>query len=263
VTAGEAEINAAASISSLLLSAKFDFASTYFLMNGIAGVSPKLGTLGTVALSKFSVQVALQYEFDAREIPANFSTGYIGYDDYLPLEYPEEQYGTEVMEVNEALRDLAFVFASRANLTDASAAATYRAKYAAAGDVYAAGAAPPSVVKCDTATSDVYYSGDLLAEAFENTTQIWTNQTDLTYCMTAQEDSAVLQSLMRGDLAGLVDFSRVILMRTGEYWFILSKWAIGIYLTQATQAPISIARRPASPRTTTCSSRARVGSRSP
>ncbi|KAI1851396.1 hypothetical protein JX266_003471 [Neoarthrinium moseri] len=216
VTAGESEINAAASISSLLLSTKFDFTSTYFLLGGIAGVSPKLGTLGTVALSKFAVQVALQYEFDAREIPENLTTGYIGYDDLYPGEYPKEAYGTEVMELNEALRDIAFGFASKAALNDSTDAADYRAKYAPAGEVYNAAIAGPTVVKCDTATSDVYYSGNLLSEAFENTTKVWTNQTDLTYCMSAQEDNAVLQSLMRADLAGLADYSRVILMRTAS-----------------------------------------------
>ncbi|KAK9774367.1 putative Purine nucleoside permease [Seiridium cardinale] len=216
VTAGEAEINAAASISSLMLSTKFDFTSTYVLMNGIAGVSPKLATLGSVALSKFSVQVALQYEFDSRELPSNFSTGYIGYDNYYPGEYPEEAYGTEVMELNEALRDIAFTFASQANLSDSTGAQTYRAKYAAAGDVYTAAVAGPSVVKCDSATSDVYYSGNILGEAFDNTTKVWTNQTEYTYCMTAQEDSAVLQSIMRAHLAGLADYSRTILVRTAS-----------------------------------------------
>lgn len=216
VTVGEAEINAAASTSSLLLSDKFDFTSTYFLLNGIAGVSPELATLGSVALAKFSVQVALQYEFDARELPENFTTGYIGYSNLEPEQYPGEQYGTEVMELNEALRDLAFGFASQANLSDSDDAVTYRAKYAAAGDIYTAATQPPSVVKCDSATSDVYYSGNMLSSMFANITKIWTNQTELTYCMTAQEDSAVLQSIMRAHLAGFADYSRAILVRTGK-----------------------------------------------
>ncbi|KAI0125656.1 purine nucleoside permease [Xylariales sp. AK1849] len=216
VTAGESEINAATSIASLLLSTKFDFTSTYFLLSGIAGVSPKLGTTGSVALSKFSVQVAQQYELDAREMPENFTTGYVGYDNHSPGEYPNSQYGTEVMELNEALRDAAFELASKANLSDSSAAAEYRANYLIGGDVYTAGATVPNIIKCDTATSDVFYSGNLLSEAFENTTRVWTNQTDLTYCMTAQEDSAVLQAIMRADLAGLADYSRAILLRTGS-----------------------------------------------
>lgn len=74
---------------------------------------------------------------------------------------------------------------------------------------------PPSVVKCDSATSDVYYSGGRLAQAFENTTTLWTNGTGA-YCMSAQEDSATLEVLVRAATEGLVDFGRIIAMRTGK-----------------------------------------------
>ena len=56
----------------------------------------------------------------------------------------------------------------------------------------------------------------MLSETFETTTRIWTNQTETTYCMTAQEDVAVLQALMRAHLWGLVDYTRAIVLRTGK-----------------------------------------------
>ncbi|ROV94953.1 hypothetical protein VMCG_08301 [Cytospora schulzeri] len=215
VTTGESEINAATTIAAVALSDKFDLTSTYFMIGGIAGVSPKWSTLGGVALSRYAVQVALQYEFDAREMPANFSTGYFGFDTLLPNTMPGEWYGTEVFEVNEDLRQAAFALASRANLSDNAIASEYRARYAAEGEVYAAGAAAPSVVLCDGATSDVYYSGALLADAFDNTTTLWTNGTG-NYCMSAQEDNATLEVLLRMAIEGLVDFGRIIVMRTGS-----------------------------------------------
>jgi purine nucleoside permease len=197
------------------LSGKFDLTKTYFMIAGIAGVNPKWATLGGVALSRFAVQVALQYEFDAREMPANFTTGYFAYGTYLPNQYPTELYGTEVFEVNVALRDLAFEYASKATLNTSEEAAAYGAKYAPEGPAYVAATKAPSVVKCDSATSDVYYSGNLLSEAFENTTTIWTNGSGV-YCMTAQEDNATLEVLTRLAIEGLVDFARIIVMRTGE-----------------------------------------------
>ncbi|KAK3690321.1 purine nucleoside permease-domain-containing protein [Podospora appendiculata] len=215
VTVGEAEINAAASMMAVTLSTKFDLRKTYFLVAGIAGVSPKVSTLGGVALSRFVVQVALQYEFDAREMPKNFTSGYFSYGTLLPNEYPTTIYGTEVLEINEALRDIAYSYAAKAKLTDNSGAAEYRARYHAAGSAYASAAEPPSVVKCDSATSDVYYSGALLSEEFENVTEVWTNGTG-EYCMTAQEDNATLEVLLRMAIEGIVDFSRVIVMRTGS-----------------------------------------------
>jgi purine nucleoside permease len=200
----------------LVLSGKFDLTKTYFMIGGIAGVNPKHGTLGSVALAKYAVQVALQYEFDAREMPANFTTGYLPYGTFFPDQYPTIIYGTEVFEVNEALRDEVYKYAVKGNLSDSALTADYRAKYVASGMAYVAATEPPSVVKCDSATSDVYYSGALLSEAFENTTTIWTNGSGV-YCMTAQEDNATLEVMVRLAIQGLVDFSRIIVMRTGKY----------------------------------------------
>ncbi|KAJ9267829.1 hypothetical protein DTO195F2_163 [Paecilomyces variotii] len=212
---GESEINAAVTISSLVASPLFDLTKTYFFIAGIAGINPEVATLGSVTFARFAVQVALQYEFDAREIPANYSTGYIPQGAYAPDEYPANIYGTEVFEVNTALRSLAVEFAKTANLSDSSAAKAYRAHYATGANVYKAGATGPSVVECDVATSDVYYSGNILSNAFQNTTRVLTNGTGL-YCATAQEDNATLEALLRSSARNLTDFSRIIVMRTAS-----------------------------------------------
>ena len=184
------------------------------MVAGIAGVNPKVATLGSVTFAKYAIQVALQYEFDAREIPDNFSTGYVPLGAYSPSEYPQNIYGTEVFEVSTALRDYAIGFASSAVLNDSSEAVAYRAKYSTSV-LYTAATAGPSIVACDVATSDVYYSGTLLSEAFENTTKLFTNGSGV-YCTTAQEDNASLEALVRTSAANLTDFSRIIVMRTAS-----------------------------------------------
>ncbi|KAI1614744.1 purine nucleoside permease-domain-containing protein [Exophiala viscosa] len=214
VITGESEINAASSISALVLSSVFDLTKTYFFVAGIAGVNPEVATTGSVTFARYAVQVALQYEFDIRDLPGNFTTGYIPFNTDNPADYPAEIYGTEVFELNLALRDVAMAFASTAALNDTADAAAYRAKYAAES-IYAAAAQPPSVVGCDVATSDVYYSGTLLSEAFENTTRIWTNGSGV-YCSTAQEDNATLEAILRAAKANMTDYSRVIVMRTSS-----------------------------------------------
>jgi purine nucleoside permease len=98
------EINAATTISSLTLSPLFDLTKTYFLIAGIAGINPEVATICSVTFARFAVQVALQYEFDAREIPANFSTGYVPLGATSPEGYPTILYGTEVFEVSDELR---------------------------------------------------------------------------------------------------------------------------------------------------------------
>lgn len=214
---GESEINAATTITSLAFSEQFDLTSTYFFIGGIAGINPEVATTGSVTFARYAVQVALQYEIDAREIPSNWSTGYFAQGSYGPDQYPGSIYGTEVFEVNENLRSKAVAFARTATLADTTQAQTYRANYLS-GDgatVYQAGASAPSVVECDVATSDVYYTGNLLSEAFANTTSLFTNGTG-TYCSTAQEDNATLEALLRAAVHNRVDFARIIVMRTAS-----------------------------------------------
>ncbi|KAM3067546.1 hypothetical protein ACMFMG_000137 [Clarireedia jacksonii] len=214
VTTGEGEINAAVTVNSIAHSPLFDLHQTYFLIAGIAGVSPKVTTIGAVTFARFAVAVALQYEIDAREKPTNWTTGYFPQGGSSPTDGLVEIYGTEVFEVNDDLKQVAMTFARNATLNDTADAIAYRALYGE-NPIYALGAQPPSVVACDTASSDVYFTGELLANAFENTTSRWTNGSAV-YCSTQQEDNATLEALLRAATTNLVDFSRIIIMRTAS-----------------------------------------------
>lgn len=173
-----------------------------------------MGTIGGVAFSRFAVQVGLQYELDAREMPSNFSTGYVPQGATAPGQWPTRIYGTEVFELNDNLRHLAVKMASQATLFDDASSQEYRANYA--NDTqFARGAASPSIIACDTATADQFWSGNLLASAMENVTKLLTNGT-AEYCTTQQEDNATLEALLRGAILGRVDFSRIVLMRAAS-----------------------------------------------
>ncbi|CAD6583308.1 MAG: hypothetical protein TREMPRED_003521, partial [Tremellales sp. Tagirdzhanova-0007] len=52
-------------------------------------------------------------------------------------------------------------------------------------------------------------------QAFGNITLLWTNGTGR-YALTAQEDNASFEAMVRADKAGLMDLSRVVLMRTAS-----------------------------------------------
>ncbi|VDB96190.1 unnamed protein product [Peniophora sp. CBMAI 1063] len=214
VVCDEGEINAAVSTTSLWLSDQFDLTKTYWLIAGDAGINPKLGTLGSVAFARFAVQVALQYEFDPREVP-QFAAGYVPQGATSPNEFPQFLYGTEVFELNDALRQKAVSAAKKATLNDTPSAQAYRNKYASVTEYRAANIAGPQIVQCDTATSDNWFSGKILSTAFENTTKLFTSG-EGEYCTTEQEDNAVMGSLLRGALAKKVDFTRIISMRTGS-----------------------------------------------
>lgn len=100
--------------------------------------------------------------------------------------------------------------ASQVQLNDTDAAATYRSKYP-----YAPANQPPSVVACSSGTSNNYWSGSVLGDAFTNYTLLMTNGS-AHYCATQQEDNASLESFLRAALAGLIDFSRIAVMRTAS-----------------------------------------------
>lgn len=211
---GEGEINAAASTLSLVLSSEFDLSQSYFLFSGVGGISPEVGTIASVTFAQFAVQVALQYEIDAREKPKNFSTGYIPQGTTSLNSYPDYVYGTEAFQLNDALRQRAIAFAKTATLNDTLEAHTYRKQYAGVAK-FAPALAAPSILACDTATADTWWSGAILGKAFEDFTKLVTNGS-ATYCTTQQEDNAVLESLLRGHIAHRTDFSRVIIMRSGS-----------------------------------------------
>ena len=77
MTTGMGHANAAASTLALTLSPKFDLKHTYFLIAGIAGISPKEGTLGTTAWARYLVDFGIQWELDPRDVPKDWPTGYL------------------------------------------------------------------------------------------------------------------------------------------------------------------------------------------
>ncbi|KAK6454163.1 purine nucleoside permease [Scheffersomyces xylosifermentans] len=212
ITTGEGEINAAASVTALTMNPLFDLSKTYFLIAGIAGGEPKYTTIGGVTFAKYAVQVGLEYQFDYTDYHntnANWTSGYIPYGTDNQDTYPGNVYGTEVFEVNEKLRDRAVELALKVDLNNGTKQnAAFRALYNET-----AASSLPSVYKCDVLTSDNYFTGNALGDYFANLTKLMTNGS-ATYCSTAQEDNASLEVFTRLDKYGLVDFDRVIVMRT-------------------------------------------------
>ena len=100
--------NAASSVSALIYSDRFDLSRTYILIAGIAGVDPADGTLGSAHWARFAVDGGLQNVIDAREIPSDWSTGYVAIGAGRPGEKVELKYGSEVYRLNEELLQKAY-----------------------------------------------------------------------------------------------------------------------------------------------------------
>lgn len=210
LTTGMGHANAAASMAALVYSRQFDLRKTYFLISGIAGINPEHGTLGSAAWARYLVDFGLQWEIDAREIPDNWKSGYLGINTKSGTEKPPLDYRTEVFQLNEALLQKAYGLSRHVTLTDSAGAQAYRAKYPSAPANQA-----PSVIQCDTLASDTWFSGNALGQRATEWTQLVTDGKGM-YCTTQQEDNATYEVIKRAAAAGLADTNRVAVLRAGS-----------------------------------------------
>lgn len=210
MTTGMGHSNAAASTMALVLSRVFDLSRTYFLVSGIAGINPEQGTVGSVAWARYLVDFGIQWEIDAREMPADWHTGYLGINTKSPTEKPPLDYRTEVFQLNEALLQKAYALSRGVALSDGPQAQAARAKFSAAPANL-----PPTVLLCDTLAGDTWFSGTALGQRASEWTKILTDGKGV-YCTTQQEDNATYEALKRGASMKLVDLQRVAVLRAGS-----------------------------------------------
>jgi purine nucleoside permease len=182
---------------------------TWFVVAGIAGIDPNVGTLGSAAWARYLVDFGLSQEFDAREAPPGWDTGYVGIGAATPGTKPKFDYGTEVFQLDERLLQRALALSRQAALEDNDTARAYRRLYP-----QPAARAAPSVLQCDTLAGDTWWHGSLLGTRATRWTALLTDGKG-TYCTTQQEDNATYEALKRGAAAGRLDLRRVAVLRTG------------------------------------------------
>ncbi len=67
----------ASSVMALGLDPRFDLSKSYWLVAGIAGANPDTAPLGSAVWAEWIVDGDLAHEIDAREIPPDWTTGYV------------------------------------------------------------------------------------------------------------------------------------------------------------------------------------------
>ena len=210
MTTGIGHTSAATSVMALIFSGRFDLTRTYFLVAGIAGIDPNVGTIGSATWPRYMVDFGLQHEIDAREMPTGWSSGYFGIHAANPDAKPAGADGAEVFRLNEDLLQWALSLSKDVKLDDTDTAKAYRSRYR-----QGPAQAPPAVIQCDTAGGDTYWHGTLIAERAEKWTALLTDGKGR-YCTTQQEGTAMYGALIRGASAGRVDLNRLAVLRTGS-----------------------------------------------
>ena len=210
MTTGMGHANAAASVMAVLYSGLFDLHQTYFLIAGIAGIDPRRGTIGSAAWARYVVDAGIAHEIDARELPRGWHDGYFGVNTDAPDQVPKFDYRTELFRLDEALLQRALALSRSVALEDRGELRAYRLHYPASP-----ANRPPTVIQCDTLSSDTWWSGRMLGDHAREWTRLLTDGQG-TYCTSQEEDNAVLNALTRGSQSDLIDLKRVAVLRTGS-----------------------------------------------
>src|SRR5450432_3819723 len=108
VLTGVGNSKSAASIMALGLDPRFDLSKAYWIVAGIAGVDPADASLGSAAWAEWVVDGDLGYEIDGREIPADWTTGFVPLGKSKPYQPPRAEDHGEAYHLNATLADWAF-----------------------------------------------------------------------------------------------------------------------------------------------------------
>jgi purine nucleoside permease len=211
VLTGVGTARAAATVMALGTDPRFDLTKAYWLIAGIGGVDPADATLGSAAWAEWIVDGDLAHEIDAREIPADWKTGFVPLRKAVPYEPPKVIGDTaEVFRLDPALVEWAFRLTRDVTLPDTEQMRTERARY-----TEEAARRAPFVLKGDSRSGGTFFLGRLLTQWAND----WIKYHTLgqgEFVTTAMEDTGTLQSLTFLARAGRVDFGRVLVLRAAS-----------------------------------------------
>ena len=208
ILTGQGTAHAAATIMALGLDPRFDFSHAYWLIAGIAGGNPERVSLGTATWARWVVDGDLGYEIDPREMPPDWSTGYVPLRKARPFEPPAAPLDGQVYELNAELAQWAYVQTRSISLADSPALQEIRSHFDGA-----TAQRPPFVTLGDEISSSTYWHGKL-SDAWANEWVCYFTGGKGQFATTAMEDTGTLQSLKYLAKAGRVDWQRILVLRT-------------------------------------------------
>ena len=207
VLTGQGTAHAAATIMAVGLDPRFDFSHADWIVAGIAGGSPDRISLGSAAWARYVVDGDLAYEIDAREIPPDWSTGYIPLRKKQPFEVPAEPLPGQVYTLNASLAQWACNLTRNIDLGDSDKLKQIRGNFDGAFAQH-----PPFVTLGDELSSSTYWHGKLFDTWAAQWVPYFTGGLGV-FATTAMEDTGTLQSLESLAHAGRIDFNRVLVLR--------------------------------------------------
>jgi purine nucleoside permease len=231
IVAGSGSINTAASIMALGLDPRFDLSKAYWVIAGIAGINPNLGSVGSAAWAEWVVERDLVHEIDAREIPAGWSTGVTPLRRAKPFEGPPPDqgiYSPFVYHLDPALTAWAYGLTKDVHLDDSPALKEIRSHYPGQPEALK----PPHVIRGDEVSAMNWWLGTMMNKLAEDWMAYWTGGKGGSVT-TAMEDTGVLRSLQFLSQTRLADPRRVMVLRTGSDYSAQGKDETVVHLLEA------------------------------
>ena len=213
IVTGEGPARMASSITALANDSRFDVTHAYWLLAGIGGVDPNTGSVASAVWAPQVVDGDLAYEIDAREIPSDWTTGYVPFDRSSPYQLPvppvASDSGTNAFFLNAGLVDWAYQFsAGHATLADDSNLQQLRAQYVGFPNAQK----PPAIMKGAVLGSGTFWIGALLNTWAENWVNYWTSGAGV-FVVTSEEDASYMQALSFLNQVHSIDLRRVMVLR--------------------------------------------------
>jgi len=225
MVSGMSLLNSSASTMVLGLDQRFDLTHAYFIINGIAGIDPQMGSVGSATWANYVVGDVLK-EIDDREAPPDWPYGLFPNGAKAPNP-PTVRPGSNMFALNPKLTAWAFEQTHELKLLDDPDVATFRANYVG----YPNALRPPFVLIGDDYSSDHYWHGKILTQFARDFVRLYTGGKG-TFAMTQMEDSGFMNSLQRLDKIHRVDINRVMVLRTASNYSM--QWPSGTALESLT-----------------------------
>ena len=209
---GVGNTNAAAAVMALGLDPRFDLRRAYWVVAGIAGVDPADASLGSAAWARYVVEGDLAHEFDAREIPADWPTGYVPLGKRRPYERPRAATRPgQVFTLDPGLVEWAYALTKDTELPDSEGLRRLRSRY----DGIPAATRAPFVLIGDAMASSTFWHGSRMNTWANDWLRYYTDG-KANYVMTAMEDTGTLRALELLGQAGRCDPRRALVLRTAS-----------------------------------------------
>jgi purine nucleoside permease len=206
---GVGTAKAAASVMALGLDPRFDLSHAYWVISGIGGGAPTDVSLGSAVWVDRVLDGDLAYEIDARQIPQDWTTGYVPLTKSHPFEQPVSDRPGALFSLSPELTAWAFWLTHEVPLADSEQLKISRARFAG----FPVALRPPFVLRGDQVTASTFWHGSKMEE-WAKAWMTYYSGGKGNYVVCAMEDSGTLQALTFLNQAGRVDLQRVLVLRT-------------------------------------------------